>query len=130
MSIISPKDCLFCKNNGKITGSGYPVKKLISHVNDNHNEDENKVILDSHIIPSGLAILNLKKEKQLYKGGSSVKAPHLTKVLPDDMLYGFYSNMNLKHKDDFESNFKTNNVKTRKMSKIKKNRTRKYNKKS
>ena len=38
--------------------------------------------------------------------------------------------MNLKHKDDFESNFKTNNVKTRKMSKIKKNRTRKYNKKS
>ena len=38
--LISTKDCVFCKPNGKIISGGYPLDKLLGDTNSNSNTEK------------------------------------------------------------------------------------------
>ena len=127
--LISTKDCVFCKPNGKIISGGYPLDKLLGDSNSNSNSNtEKKDFLTSgtYIVPTGLSIshrehLSSQHEHSMSNymiGGSNNK----TDILSDAMVHRFYDNADIRKRNNIikkDNIKKEGQIKTRKLNKHK-----------
>ena len=126
--LISTKDCVFCKHNGKIISGGYPLDKLLGDTNSNSNTEKKDFLIGgTYIVPTGLSISNRDDLSSRHEhiisnymiGGSS---NNKTDILPDAMIHRFYDNADIRKRNN---NIKKDNIKkegqikTRKLNKHK-----------
>ena len=118
--LISTKDCVFCKLNGKIISGGYPLDKLVGDTNSNSNSGKKGFLTGgTYIVPTGLSISNRDHLSSQYEhsksnymiGGSN------NSILPDEMVHSFYDNADIRKRHNNIK--KEGQIKTRKLNKHK-----------
>ena len=127
--LISTKDCVFCKPNGKIISGGYSVDRLLkdtdASITTTHTEKNSILSGGSYIVPMGLSISNYdlfsRHERSSTSnhmiGGSNNKVD----ILPDTMVHMFYDNADIRKRNNNikKDNSKRGKIKTRKFKKYK-----------